>query len=140
MEDEREETAPRVKNVSEEIRSAALSPDGAQVVVEAHGELLTLPASGGASRNLTGSPGIAERNPAWSPDGKRLAYFADDDGEYALYGREVSGGPGARLGQGEPGLGYRTTWSPDGKRVAYMDRFQRLWVADAGGGRHRAGP
>jgi tricorn protease len=138
--DDREETAPGMKNVSEEIRSVVLSPDGSQVAIEAHGEVLTMSSAGGAFRNLTASPGAAERQAAWSPDGTRIAYFSDEGGEYALHVRAVGGGAATRVGQGEPGLGRDTTWAPDGKRIGYVDRFQKLWYADLTGGGHTAVP
>jgi tricorn protease len=140
VEDDREETAPGMKNVSEEIRAVILSPDGSQAAIEAHGEVLTMPTAGGAVRNLTASPGVAERQAAWSPDGTRIAYFSDEGGEYALHVRDVAGGAAARVGQGQAGLGRETTWAPDGKRIAYVDRFQKLWYADVTGGRHTVVP
>jgi tricorn protease len=48
------------------------------------GELFTVPAEHGVVRNLTRSSGVAERYPAWSPDGKWIAYFSDRSGEYEL--------------------------------------------------------
>ena len=50
-----------------------------------------MPAEKGDVRNLTNTPGVAERDPAWSPDGKRIAYFSDESGEYALHMREQNG-------------------------------------------------
>lgn len=137
VENDGAETAPAVRNVSKEIRSAVLSPDGAQVLIEARGDLLTMSATGGAARNVTGSSHVAERNAAWSPDRKRLAYFADEGGEYALHVRDAATGSGTKLGQGEAGLGYATAWAPDGTRVSYTDRFRRLWHVDVAGGAHR---
>ena len=71
-------------------------PDGARAVFEARGEILTVPAEKGDIRNLTSTPGVAERDPAWSPDGKSIAYFSDESGEYALHLRDQNG-----LGDGE---------------------------------------
>ena len=68
-----------------EIQNAALSPTGARAVFEAHGEIFTVPAEKGDTRNLTNTPGIAERDPSWSPDGKSIAYFSDASGEYQLH-------------------------------------------------------
>ena len=51
---------------------------------EARGEILTVPAEKGDVRNLTNTPGAADRDPAWSPDGKSVAYFSDESGEYEL--------------------------------------------------------
>jgi tricorn protease len=93
---------------SGKIMSAHISPTGARAVFEAHGEILTVPAEKGDVRNLTNTPGVAERDPAWSPDGKSIAYFSDASGEYALHIRDQSG------------LGSRRPFSmrPPGRRTA----------------------
>ncbi len=67
------------------IRGASLSPSGARVALEFRGEIVTLPREKGDDRNLTQSPGVHDRSPAWSPDGKSIAYFSDQGGEYALH-------------------------------------------------------
>ena len=69
----------------------AISPTGVRAVFEAHGEILTVPAEKGDIRNITNSPGVADRDPAWSPDGKSIAYFSDESGEYALHLRSQNG-------------------------------------------------
>ena len=70
----------RFEKVSKHIQKAGLSPTGARIVLEARGEILTSPAEKGDARNLTNSPGVADRDPAWSPDGKSVAYFSDELG------------------------------------------------------------
>src|ERR1700743_1933589 len=67
-----------------ETQNTRVSPTGARVVIEAHGDIFTLPAEKGDTRNLTKTPGSAERDPAWSPDGKSVAYFSDASGESQL--------------------------------------------------------
>ena len=83
---------PHLTNLSaEEIQNAALSPTGVRAALEAHGEIFTVPAEKGDTRNLTNTPGVAERNPAWSPDGKTIAYFSDASGKYQLYLHDQTG-------------------------------------------------
>ena len=122
----------RVNLGPEEIQSANLSPSGARAVFEAHGEIFTVPAEKGDTRNLTQTSGVAERDPSWSPDGKTIAYFSDASGEYQLYLHDQTGfktptvidlGP-------EPSFFYSPTWSPDSKHIVYTDKHLRLWYVD----------
>ena len=62
------EVRPHLQNVAKEIRNAKISPSGVRAVFEAHGEILTAPAEKGDIRNLTNTPGVMERTPAWSPE------------------------------------------------------------------------
>ena len=64
------EVRPRIENVSTQIEHAGISPTGLRAVFEAHGEILTVPAKKGPTRDITNTPGVMERNPAWSPDGQ----------------------------------------------------------------------
>ena len=115
----------------------ALSPTGARVAVEARGDIFTVPAEKGDTRNLTATPGVAERDPAWSPDGRSIAYFSDASGDYQLYIRDQDGLKPPRvidLGA-EPSFFYAPHWSPDSKRIAYQDKHLRFWYVDAAGGK-----
>jgi tricorn protease len=119
-------------NVSKRLHNAHLSPSGARAVFEAHGEILTLPAEKGDLRNLTNTLGVMERDPIWSPDGKTIAYFSDESGEYALQIRNQSGmGEVVKIPLGDkPGFYLHPVWSPDGKKIAYLDSHLALWYVD----------
>ncbi|MBV8073299.1 MAG: PDZ domain-containing protein, partial [Acidobacteriaceae bacterium] len=114
------------------IENSAISPTGQRAVFEAHGEILTVPAEKGDIRNLTASPAIADRDPAWSPDGKSVAWFSDESGEYALHIRDQNGlGPVTRIDLGNPpSFFYSPVWSPDSKKIAYSDKRLNLWYVD----------
>jgi len=124
---------PRYVRVASGVRNAAISPSGARAVFEARGEILTAPAEKGDIRNLTNTSGAADRDPAWSPDGKLIAYFSDESGEYALYLRQQNGmGEARKINLGSPpSYFYSPVWSPDSKKIAYTDKRLNLWYVDA---------
>ena len=126
------EVRERLLRVGSSLANAHPSPSGVRAVFEAHGEILTVPAEKGDPRNLTNSPGVMERDPAWSPDGKSIAYFSDESGEYALHIRAQSGtGDVVKIPLGgRPSIYFTPRWSPDSKRIAYTDGHQTLWYVD----------
>ena len=124
---------PRFQKVGgDDILHAAISATGKRVLLEAHGEILSVPAEKGDVRNLTRSPGVADRDPAWSPDGKSVAYFSDESGEYALHIRAADGlGTVTKINLGvPPSFFYSPRFSPDGRKIAYSDKRMNLWIAD----------
>lgn len=126
------EVRPHIQNVAKEIRNARISPSGVRAVFEAHGEILTAPAEKGDIRNLTNTPGVMERTPVWSPDGKSIAYFSDETGEYALHIKAQSGAGEARKValQGKSAFYFDPRWSPDSKHIAFSDNQLNLWDVD----------
>src|SRR5215212_3968258 len=123
---------PKLEKVNKSIQRAGLSPTGTRALFEARGEILTVPAEKGDPRNLTNTPGAADRDPAWSPDGKSVAYFSDESGEYELCVRAQDGrGEVKRIKLGDtPSFFYHPAWSPDGKKIAYSDKRLTLWYVD----------
>jgi tricorn protease len=123
---------PHFKKVDNEIASATLSPSGARAVFEAHGEVLTAPAEKGDIRNLTNTPGVMERDPSWSPDGKWIAYFSDESGEYQLFLKNPDGmGEARKISLGTPAsFYYDPIWSPDSKKIVFSDKRLNLWYID----------
>jgi tricorn protease len=114
------------------IQNFNISPTGARAVFEAWGEIFTVPTDKGDIRNLTKSPAVADRDPAWSPDGKSIAYFSDESGEYELCIRGQNGfGEVRHINLGNPpSFFYSPTWSPDSKKIAYSDKRLNLWYID----------
>ena len=132
------DTRPRfVKETKERkyIRDFSISPSGARVAMDFRGEIVTVPAEKGDVRNLTNTPGVHERSPIWSPDGRSIAYFSDASGEYELF-------IASQDGKGEPkrwkpaGAGFyeSPSWSPDSKKICYVDNSRALYWIDAGTG------
>jgi tricorn protease len=129
------ETRARFARGARWIREAALSPTGTRALFNFRGEIVTVPGEKGDVRNLTNSVAAHDRFPAWSPDGRSIAWFSDGTGEYQLY---VS----AQDGKGEPraikviGEGfYRTpVWSPDSQKIAYFDNSLSVYWLDVKSG------
>jgi tricorn protease len=126
---------PQWKDVANRITNIALSPTGKRAVVEARGDIFTIPAEKGEWRNLTRTAGAAERTPAWSPDGKWVSYFSDASGEYKLI-LEPQDGVGAtrEIALPNPSFYYTPAWSPDGSKLLYTDAHLNLWVLDVASG------
>ncbi len=126
------ELRPQWLPVSNQIQNAGISPTGVRAVFEAHGDILTVPAENGSVRNLTQSPSIMERDPAWSPDGKWIAYFSDASGEYTLRLRDQQGLLPEKVYQLEarPTFYYTPVWAPDSKKLSYEDKHGTLFYID----------
>ncbi len=131
------EVRPHLQNAAREIRNARISPSGVRAVFEAHGEILTAPAEKGDIRNLTNTPGIMDRTPAWSPDGKSIAYFSDESGEYALHIKPQNGeGDAHKIAlQGKSAFYFDPGWSPDSKHIAFNDNQLNLWDVEVASGK-----
>ena len=123
---------PRYVRAAPSISNVALSPAGARAVFEARGEIISVPAEKGNARNLTNTPGVAERDPAWSPDGRWVAYFSDESGEYALHLRDQNGmGEVKKIALGNPSsYFYAPKFSPDSKKVVFTDKRLNVWYLD----------
>jgi len=121
---------PTLKKLGEQVRNVAVSPSGKRVIVEARGELFSVPVKNGETRNLTSTPGIRETMPIWSADGKTILYMSDESGEDCLYTVPQLGGKATKI-ELDPAHridGYR--WSPDGKTISYTTIDGNLYLFD----------
>lgn len=130
------ETRPRFVSGEQYLRGASLSPSGARAAISFRGEVLTVPAEKGDPRNLTNTTGAHERHPVWSPDGKTVAYFSDESGEYQLV-LAPQDGKGERrvLPVGGAGFYEDPSWSPDSQKISFLDNSQSLLWIDLASGR-----
>jgi len=122
----------RISPVDREIENFAISPTGVRAVFEAHGDILTVPAKESTTRDITNTPGVMERDPAWSPDGQSIAYFSDESGQYALHiGSQTGAGAVKKYALANDATFYfHPVWSPDSKRIAFHDNKMEIWQLD----------
>ena len=125
------ETRTRFVRGAQQVRAGHLSPSGARAVFQLHGDVVTVPAAKGDARDITNTPGVHERFPIWSPDGRSIAYFSDAGGEYALHVRSAEGKGKARVYK-LAGAGFyeAPSWSPDATKIAYVDNSWTLYWLD----------
>ena len=129
------ETRPRFVKGGKYIRGSSLSPTGARVALDFRGEIITVPAEKGDDRNLTRSAAAHDRFPAWSPDGKSIAWFSDESGEYQLFLQSQDGkGTPRKINLGGAGFYADPKWSPDSTKIAFTDNSRTLYVLDVAGG------
>ncbi|MEP7341187.1 MAG: PDZ domain-containing protein, partial [Acidobacteriota bacterium] len=121
---------PRFEKVGPRINGGAISPTGMRAVFEARGEIISVPAEKGDARNLTNTASVAERDPSWSPDGKWIAYFSDESGEYALHLRDQKATGEVKKIKLEPSFYYAPQWSPDSKKIAFNDKRLNIWMVE----------
>jgi tricorn protease len=127
---------PHWEDVTNRATNIRLSPTGKRALVEARGEIFTIPSEKGDVRNLTNSTGAADRDPAWSPDGKWISYFSDRSGEYRLYIEAQDGlTPPREITLDHPTHYYTPSWSPDSKKLLFTDTGLHVWVLDVATGK-----
>ena len=126
---------PRWEDVTSRMTKISLSPTGKRVLIEARGEIFTVPADKGDVRDISHSSGSAEHEPAWSPDGKYISYFSDRSGEYKLVVEAQDGiAPPREIALPHPNHYYTASWSPDSKKLLYTDTNLNVWVLDIASG------
>ncbi|CAN5426313.1 hypothetical protein BH11PLA2_BH11PLA2_11610 [soil metagenome] len=125
------EARPRFVHGRKYVRDAAISPSGARAVIDFRGEIVTVPAEKGEPRYLTNTPGVHERAPSWSPDGKTIAYFSDEGGNYQLVTVPQNGkGDTKKFKLEGGGYYYGMVWSRDSKKILYNDNSHSIFLMD----------
>lgn len=135
----------RVLDVKDQIRESdpaqqvdfALAPNGRRTLFSARGDIFSVPTEHGATRDLTATQGIDEDHPAWSPDGKWVAYTTDVGGNPQVAIRPAEGGPEKVLTSFKEGYLYGPVFAPDGRTLAFSDSAHRLWTVRTDGGAPR---
>jgi len=126
---------PKIKNVGSRIQNFSASPGAKRIVFEARGELFNVPVKEGYITNITQNSGAFDQNPAWSPDGKTIAYWSDKSGEYEIYLQSTKEDKEARkLTNRNKGFGYALFWSPDSKKISFIDERNVISIVDVASG------
>ena len=129
------EIRPRAVNAMRFLEQVLPSADGEKLSFGARGEVLLFDTGNGEAKNLTNTSGVAERYPTISPDGKTVAYFSDETGEYFLHVRSLQDNSVKKISiEKQPSFYWNLIWSPDSKKLAFNDRNLNLWLADAQSG------
>jgi tricorn protease len=126
------EVRPHLSPAGRDIHNYGISPTGLRAVFEAHGDILTVPAKESSTRDITNTPGVMEREPAWSPDGQSIAYFSDESGQYALHISSQNGaGEVKKFPLANDATYYfHPKWSPDSKMISFHDNKMQIWLLD----------
>ena len=121
----------QLKDASKFINSSSISPDGKRLAFDARGDVWTLPAKTGITRNITQTRGVHNRDVAWSPDGKYIAFISDRTGEDEIFiAKQDATGDAVQITKNADTYKYSCTWSPDSKKLLWADKMLRLQYVD----------
>jgi len=123
------------KDASKMIRSASMSPEGKRITFGGRGDVWSVPAKSGITRNLTETSGVHERNVSWSPDGRHIAYVSDATGEDEIYILQQDGrAEPVQITANADTYKYGLRWSPDSEKIMWSDKMLRLQYVDINSG------
>ncbi len=125
------ETRPYIKSVKDFITGIDCSPSGKRVLITARGEIFSVPAKDGPTRNISSDCGANDKDGIWSPDGKKVAFISDRSGEHELYITDSSGtGKVIKITESINGYRQNLSWSPNGKMIAFADQTLSFYIVE----------
>jgi len=117
--------------------SVDVSPDGKSIAFDLVGDLYTLPIGGGTAKRITSGTAF-DGNPAWSPDGKTIAFVSDRSGADNVWLVDADGSHARALTTGDNTQYLSPRWMPDGKYVVVAKSSPNLfdlWLFHKDGGK-----
>ncbi len=132
---DRVQMRPEMVRIRPRTGAFGLDPSGDTVLLEARGELVTVPVDESPWKNLTQTSGSREKDSAWSPDGEQIAFVSDRTGNEQLYVMPAGGGDWRQLTDDTFGMILPPVWSPDSKWILFGDKFMRLNLVEVKSGK-----
>lgn len=126
---------PGWKNVSHQINTVSIAPNGERMLASARGDIFSLPAKEGITYNLTNSSDANDRNPQWSPDSKHIAYISDKNGEFNIWLRNALTGEERMLTKDLKTYIFNLKWSPDSRSILWSEKKNTLNLTDVASGK-----
>src|SRR5262249_11405333 len=124
---ETQENATEFREFNSQVDRFDLAPSGRRIVFSIHGEIFTAPVEEGDLHQITDSP-WRDVDPAYSPDGKWIAYVSDQSGREEIYVTPSDGtGPAQKITDLDA-LKSSFEWSPNSKAIAFSASDDKLRI------------
>jgi len=117
---------PGWKSVAGNVQGIDISPNGKRAIITARGEVFTVPADKGSTRNLSDSPGLREYPALWSPDGEQVAWIAESLEGQTLKIADQKGMEPPRSFELGPDFYELEAWHADSGRIVFSDNHLGL--------------